>query len=296
VGRTDDPLEREADDLARRVVARLANRTTGGAVTQQHRPEVQRQSAPTVPRRIADLSAMSEEQLQRRYDRIAATLAGYEGSTPETADLEEEAGRIGVELGRRRAIAVGRTFAPESIERMRRYFLDNATSSSPDDCITTMNRGLRLLYDAPTQALGSDVQTTMARLRSAGRAGPGRVIEFEDTTGAVTRGVRRPERLNESVWDALIGLAGGDPGWSVFGLSILDGYHSVTLTLDNGDPARPRVYWSDQWSNRGGWQEFNRTELDAEIARWTRQWWDRHPASRKPRTRTTLWRLGQTTT
>ncbi len=73
----------------------------------------------------------------------------------------------------------------------------------------------------------------------------------------------------------------------------MDGFHSVTLTLDNNDPAKPRIYWSDQWPTKGGWKEYNRATLDAEITRLTQGWWNDQPEQRKHNTRTTLWRLNQ---
>ena len=133
----------------------------------------------------------------------------------------------------------------------------------------------------------------MAKLQASGHAGAARVIEFEDTKGRITRGTLYPNKLHESVWDAVIEMAGGDVGWSVFGMSLMDGYHSVTLTLDNDDPSTPHLYWSDQWSTKGGWKEYNKAGLDAEITRLTQAWWNLHDEKHKPNTRTTLWRLNQ---
>jgi hypothetical protein len=162
-------------------------------------------------------------------------------------------------------------------------------------CIATLNTGVRLLVHNPAQPLGSEVQTTMGRLMTAGMAGQPQAIEFRNARGNITTGTTEPVSLDRSVWDTLIDMTGGDPGWSVFGLSLMDGYHSVTLTLDNNDPSRPRVYWSDQWSNRGGWQEFDRAGLDAEITRLTRSFRERFHTEHGtyPRTRVTPWRLRQ---
>ncbi len=155
---------------------------------------------------------------------------------------------------------------------MRDYFKANATSPAPESCIACMNKGLRLLLDDPSQKMGSEVDKTMGKLESSGRAGAGRVIDFETSRGRITHGTLRPDRLHESVWDALIEMSGGDIGWSVFGMSLLDGDHSVTLTLDNNNPSAPIVYWSDQWSTKGGFKQYDRSGLDAEVTRLTQAW------------------------
>jgi len=74
-------------------------------------------------------------------------------------------------------------------------------------------------------------------------------------------------------------------------MSLMDGYHSVTLTLDNSDPLALHIYWSDQWSTKGGWKEYNKEALDAEITHLTQAWWRPYDEKHKPNTRTTLWRL-----
>jgi hypothetical protein len=255
---------------------------------------LQRVEIPSELLTSADVTSLSDDELQQRYDLITATLTQFDSSSSDTEPLETEAGRIGVELGRRRALATGRTFSGEAIERMRQYFMRNAKSNNPANCIDTLDRGIKLLFNDPAQPVGMGVDTTMAKLITAGRSDAGRVIEFESVDGNITYGTLYPNNLHESVWDTVISLAGGDPGWSVFGLSIMDGFHSVTLTLDNSDPSNPHVYWSDQWSDKGGWKEYDRSGLDAEITKWTQTWWNGRPQGRKPKTRTTLWRLKTT--
>jgi hypothetical protein len=52
--------------------------------------------------------------------------------------------------------------------------------------------------------------------------------------------------MEASAWNAIIEMVGDTPGWHVFGLAVFDGYHSVTVLVDNR-PDGPRVYWADQW-------------------------------------------------
>lgn len=185
------------------------------------------------------------------------------------------------------------TFALGAIEKTREFFIKNANAGSDErlDCITTMNAALRLLLTRPRHPVGSAVHKTMNSLRRSGRATRPRVIEFLDESGRKTIGIKPPVRLSESILAVMLEMAENEIGWSVFGLSIMDGFHSVTLTLDNNDPGKPRVFWSDQWSKRGGWEEFDQEGLDKEITRNTIRWWDDFEPTRKPRTRTTLWRV-----
>ena len=186
-----------------------------------------------------------------------------------------------------------RTFSPGAVEQMRTFFVENANAEPGDrlDCITTMNAALRLLLGMPRHPVGSAVHKTMNSLRRTGHATEPRIIEFIDELGQKTIGVKRPEELSESVSAVMMEMTGNDMGWSVFGLSIMDGYHSVTLTLDHNDPDNPRIYWSDQWSSHGGWYEYTPQSLDEEITDDTQRWWDDFEPARKPRTRTTLWRV-----
>jgi hypothetical protein len=185
------------------------------------------------------------------------------------------------------------TFAFESIEAMRRFFIKNANSDEDKrlDCINTMNTALRLLLGMPRHPVGSAVHKTMNSLRRTGHAVGPRIIEFLDKSGIKTIGIKPPEELSESILDVMLEMTEGETGWSVFGLSIMDGYHSVTLTLDYNDPLKMCIYWSDQWNRRGGWEAFNQEGLDKEITWNTKRWWEDFEPEKKPRTRTTLWRV-----
>lgn len=181
-------------------------------------------------------------------------------------------------------------FPEASVERARAFWVYNATEATGSehmDCITTLNHALRLLYDDPYLQLGSQIDRTFAALGRLGLSTPARVIEFNDARGRLTRGVAAPDKLSESAWAALLAMAGNRPGYHVFGLSLMDGYHSVGLVLDQRDLAAPKVYWADQWSSNGGWRQHDQASLDAEIERLTGNWWS---SDRKPKTRTTLWR------
>ena len=257
---------------------------------------------PEIPiqlRNSVNLQSLSEEELQQRYDLVTDTLTQFQSANPnqttsEMAELETEAGRIGTELLRRDALAKGRTFDASDIDAMRDYFKSNAKKTTPDSCIVCMNKGLKLLIGDPNQKTTPEsIEKTMELLQKDKRAGAAKEIYFVDKDGKQTKGVRRPEKLPENVFSTVLSMAGNDVGWSVFALSLLDGYHSVTLTLDNNDPSQPKIYWSDQWSSKGGWKEYGRDELDKEITSLVQGWWDKQPPKGKHTTVIRLWRLNQ---
>lgn len=181
------------------------------------------------------------------------------------------------------------TWPEDRIARARALWERNAASTGADhmDCITTLNAALRELYEDPFLELGSQIDHTFTKLQGAGLAGAARIVDFKDERGRNTTGVTAPKTLRESVYDAAIAMTGGARGWHVFGLSLMDGYHSVALTFDLRDPAAPKVYWCDQWSSNGGFRLHDKASLDAEITRLTSSWWSEE---KKPRSRTTLWK------
>ncbi|RMG18286.1 MAG: SH3 domain-containing protein [Planctomycetota bacterium] len=168
----------------------------------------------------------------------------------------------------------GHAFPGEAVERMKAWAIQNATGGSPEDCIHTLNQNVRLLFNDPAQRLALTVDKSMAALQAAGRAAPTQTHEFFDEDGRPTVGVTGPRRLRESVWDALLAWAGTETGYFVFGMSLLDGNHSVLLVLDRRDPEAPEVRWIDQWSSKGGWKLYpDKESLDGEIERLSSSWW-----------------------
>ena len=185
------------------------------------------------------------------------------------------------------------------LDRMKAEFLANKAAGAPKNCITIMNAGLRSLYgarlrnpDGTARALGSTVQDTMSALQGYGLAQAGKVFEFEDSGGRLTKGVVRPDHLRESVQAWLTSQADANAMTAsyAFGLSIMDGYHSVILILDFNGPGDPltRLSWADQIYT--GWDDVTGA-LDARITDRTQRWWDPLPAAKKARTRVTVWPL-----
>jgi hypothetical protein len=255
---------------------------------------LQRQEIPQELRQTPNYADMSDAELEERYDQIVDVLAQFTTSTPDTALLEETAAEVAIVLAHRRALAAGRTFDEKAIATMRDYFKKNAKTEK-DSCIVCLNKGMKLVTGVATLATTPEsIEKTMAKIAASGYSSQAREVWFQGRNGKITRGAARPEKLDESIWDTVIALSGGDPGWSVFTMSLLDGYHSVTLTLDATNPARPRIYWSDQWQSKGGWKEYRRTSLDAEVVKLVRQWWDSQAEGKKHTTVVRLWRMRAT--
>jgi len=252
---------------------------------------LQRQEIPGELESTLDYRSATDGALRQRHDRIVQVLAQFDRSTPETALLEQQVADIGTELARRAALAAGRTFSDADVERARAYFVRNAQNEK-DSCIVALNKGLKLVTgDAALPTTAHSIEATMAKVVASGHAEEAEEIWFRARNGHVTRGSVRPDRLDKSVWDAVLKAADGDPGWSVFTMSLLDGYHSVTLTLDASDPGKPHVYWSDQWHSKGGWKEYTRADLDDEVTKLCQSWWDEQPEDKKANTVVRLWRI-----
>ncbi len=185
-------------------------------------------------------------------------------------------------------------FKPSEIDRMKDFLIDNATNpDSRCNCIDTLNRALQALLDDSNLPAGTSVQATMAGLKNVGLASEPEVIEFRSAAGKITKGVVRPDKLNNSIYDKLNAMSGSDGDWSVFGMSIMDGYHSVLISFDKRSPGNFKAYWSDQWPSKGGWKHYTKADLDQEVESLTKQWWDKvlREKNKKYRTRLTLWRI-----
>jgi uncharacterized protein DUF4157 len=267
-------------------------------VVQQQRlgPAIQRQPVgdPLIPPELLtrpDFALLNDDDLVARHDRMLDLLARFTRSTRQTAQLEDQAARIGVELGRRKALRAGRTFTDDAIKKLREYFVENAKSEK-DSCIIALNKGMKVVTAKPAlPTTPESIEKTMAKVAAAGSSSEAREVWFRSKSGKISKGGARPERLDRSIWDTVLALAGGDPGWSVFTMSLLDGFHSVTLTLDANDPNAPRIYWSDQWKSRGGWQLHTRASLDAEVTRLVQSWWDGQAEGKKFPPVVRLWRV-----
>ena len=106
-------------------------------------------------------------------------------------------------------------------------------------------------------------------------------IEFKDGNGTKTA----PEVLDRSAFAAILAEVGTVRGWHVFGVSVMSGFHSATVFVDN-TTGKPRVFWADQWNIAqgeqfgqvagaiSGFREYaEAAKLDGFIQDQTHRWW-----------------------
>jgi hypothetical protein len=121
-------------------------------------------------------------------------------------------------------------------------------------------------------------------LAGIGVADPRVEVKFKDAAGKTTNGDTEPTTLASSAWDKVMDKVGSDYGWHIFGMAIMDGYHSVTLFVDN-QPDGKTLYWADQWridpgdnffelpGAISGFRQYEKGGFDKFIEKMTNEWW-----------------------
>jgi len=133
------------------------------------------------------------------------------------------------------------------------------------------------------------IEKAMAQLQGANYAGRTVKIDFYDRRNH-TAGTLKPERLKTSIQAAVLRRATRKGCWYAFGLSIMDGYHSVLLLVDNTGDA-PKIFWLDQFSP--AIKDDVTTTLDQRVTDKTQGWWQAVMNKKKVGYNTTarLWKL-----
>lgn len=179
---------------------------------------------------------------------------------------------------------------------MKQFFLSNASlKEQPKDsnwrpgfrhkCINTVRAGLDLLlygestipdslYSRKAVFNGNfhnnDINALAKRLRDSHyirsydtvRFLAVRKGEWVPITKAdpVSRGLP-PEAMERSLWNTLLARVGKERGFSVFLVSVCDGYHAALLTLDHRNTKDLKVYWADQ-THKHPWRFFANSKLE----------------------------------
>lgn len=181
-------------------------------------------------------------------------------------------------------------FNKDVFEKMKVFFNEN--SKLPKEkrmvCIVALNHGVKLLYGDSKLKLGSQIDHSMNILEKLGKIAKTEIIEFVDAKGKITTGVTEPKSLSKSVYNEIMQSISENNGCFVFGLSIMDGYHSVTILVEKTDE-QIEIFRCDQ--NEGCFKS-NQKELDEYITKKTTKWWsDRAAEGTKMKTRATIWKL-----
>lgn len=183
-----------------------------------------------------------------------------------------------------------RCFTQTEIESVAAAYAENLAAAAADSgarcsCIVMLNVALgRLLplqlkqnrargtSDRRVQMAALTTETVdqaMQQLRDQGFATAPTVLDFVDRRNR-TAGTLKPERLKDSVQDAVLNLSDTDGCWFAYGMSVMDGYHSVLLVVDRRKAAG-KIYWLDQYS--GGLDDDVTTSLDQRLTEKTQAWW-----------------------
>jgi RHS repeat-associated protein len=130
------------------------------------------------------------------------------------------------------------SFPSDRVERMKKYFADNATKHADgkaDDCITCHDNAMRIITDNPTLKTGSTASETRELMQKQGYATSAKEFGFKNEKGENANSAPQAASLTESVGSYAKVLAMDlKPGTSaVFGISIMDGYHTMTLSISN---------------------------------------------------------------
>jgi hypothetical protein len=186
-------------------------------------------------------------------------------------------------------------FSIEDVERIKQFFINNASlQEQPKDsnwrpgfrhkCINTVRAGLDLLFFGESTIpdslysrravlngfLNNDINALAKRLRDSHyirsydtvRFLSMRKGEWVPITKAdpVSRGLQ-PMTMERSLWNTLLARVGKERGFSVFLVSVCDGYHAALLTLDHRNTSELKVYWGDQ-THKHPWRFFANNKLE----------------------------------
>ncbi|MBI1343798.1 MAG: hypothetical protein GC171_12750 [Terrimonas sp.] len=135
-------------------------------------------------------------------------------------------------------------FSNQAVDAMQSYFKENATkhaSGNADDCITCHNNGVKILTGDDNLSTGSTASETRSKLQKQGYGGETQKFGFEDNDGKKATAANQADKLDGSIGESvtparyqsleeLKEFVQSDNN-TVYGVSIMDGYHTMTLTV-----------------------------------------------------------------
>jgi RHS repeat-associated protein len=169
----------------------------------------------------------------------------------------------------------GVDFNTSEVDGMTNYFSQNARERNRgrgDDCLTCHIKGLDILTgtDVPSgnnSGIGNTIEKQRNAMQEAGLAEKTQSVGFEKADGSTALPAGQAESMETSLGVAVTESAAGTDN-SVFGISMADGYHTMTLTVTNEQIAGPvpggeggltisTFTLSDQGTNTGTFRQGN---------------------------------------
>ena len=140
------------------------------------------------------------------------------------------------------------------------YVVPNQNKFGAYDCLVLARENAKIVLGVGTipelrKGLDGTMTNFLKDMHSSGYAGDLSQVNFSDQKGNLIRnGEKEIYGFSGPTIEAtMIDLAKDKPGLHVFGVSIADGHHSVTITLDNTNPNSPIYKVYDQtgkpWEN-----------------------------------------------
>jgi Domain of unknown function (DUF4157) len=229
---------------------------------------------------------------------LAAILASIGRSTIEADFHGEEARQLNQLLtargrGEAGGPASGEVFPAETVLPLQERFTSNAENPNRLNCILIIRELAPQLF-AQDPELAEQVRARLGELRGRqlkmtevgrllselGAASAHVPIRFNNGNGR-----DEPTAMESSAWDAVMDMVGNVQGWHVLGMAVFNGYHSVTVLVDNR-PDGPRLYWADQWridpgedfhqepGSAAGFRRYEKGGFDRFLTESTRDWWN----------------------
>jgi hypothetical protein len=228
-----------------------------------------------------------------RIDELRSNMEGDERKQLDTIVASRQQASAG---GQQAAVPgpASEIFPAETVLEAQRRFTSNAELEDHVrlNCIDIVRTMVPQLF-AQDPKLAERVRQSLSKLKGdtltmpdamkalteLGVATPLKPIPFNNGNGN-----NEPTNMKSSAWDAIVGAV-GDKGWHIFGLAVFNGYHSVTVFVDNRADGR-YVYWADQWridpgedfgqeaGSISGFRRYEKANFDKFIEDKTREWWN----------------------
>jgi hypothetical protein len=151
------------------------------------------------------------------------------------------------------------------------------SSLDKHDCVTAVNRSIRTLMNDNKIKAKANMDDQMKELIKTNYAAKQINIDFKDSNGNKTGGLTNPDGyLNKTLSETIKeNLSDTDKGYQFFGMSIMDGFHSVMIVANNNDPTNPTFNMFDQHGSMFGSNDetnakswYSASELDDLLMSW----------------------------